>query len=351
METVFLSGLFLALALLFGWSFRYLPGERWQIIGSVPTRKHGDGRWECLNLTYYGLFNAFAYTFAAATAFVLMASLGAAPLGIGVTAVVLLGVCMPASKLIARIVERKKATFSVGGAAFVGIVLGPWLTAALKHLGGDRLHLDLPVMAAMAALAIAYAFGEGIGRLACISFGCCYGRPLTTLPPAWQRVLAPLCFIFEGKTRKIAYASGLDGQRVIPIQAITAVLYTLSGFIGTWLFLMGLYRTALLEALLFTQLWRFFSEFLRADFRGAQKISAYQIMGLTSCVYALGVVFLFPAVSVSGHPPLLGLGLAQLWQPEVLLFLQGLALVAFLYTGRSQVTGATVRFHVRPENV
>jgi prolipoprotein diacylglyceryltransferase len=349
METLFLSGLILALALLFSWCFRYLPRERWQIIGSVPTRKNSDGLWDCLNLTYYGLFNALAYTFATATAFALMASLGAAPLGIAVTAVVLLGICMPASKLIARMVERKKATFSVGGAAFVGIVVGPWLIATLKLLAGTQLRLDLPVMAAMAALAIAYAFGEGIGRLACISFGCCYGRPLTDLPAAWQRILAPLCFIFEGKTRKIAYASGLDGQRVIPIQAMTAVLYVLSGIVGLGLFFNGCYRSALLETLLFTQLWRFFSEFLRADFRGERKISAYQIMGLISCAYAVGVVFLFPALP--GHRPDLARGLAGLWRPEVLLFLEGLAVVIFLYTGRSQVTGATVRFHVRAGNV
>ena len=348
METIFLTGLFVALAALFGWCFRFLPRERWQFLGSVPTRKHGDGRWDCLNLTYYGLFNALAYTVATAMAFILMAALGAAPMGILAVAVVLLGTCMPASKLIARVVEKKKATFTVGGAAFVGIVLGPWIIVGLQRLAGDRLHLDLPVMAAMAALSIAYAFGEGIGRLACISFGCCYGRALTDLPPAWQKVFAPVCFVFEGKTRKIAYASGLDGQRVIPIQAMTAVLYSLSGFIGVWLFLHGAYRTALLETLLFTQLWRFGSEFLRADFRGDRKISAYQIMGLISCVYAVGVVFIFPAVA--GHRPVLAHGLAQLWRPEVLLFFQALAVLTFLYTGRSQVTGATVRFHVRAEN-
>lgn len=204
-------------------------------------------------------------------------------------------------------------------------------------------------MAAMAALAIAYAFGEGIGRLAYISFGCCYGRALADLAPAWQRFMGPLCFIFEGKTRKIAYASGLDGQRVIPIQAMTAVLYTLSAFIGVWLFLQGAYRSALLESLLFTQLWRFCSEFLRADYRGDCKISAYQIMGLISCFYATGVVFLFPATT--DQLPVLMHGLAQLWRPEVLLFFQALAMVTFLFTGRSQVTGARVWFHVRAEHV
>ena len=30
----------------------------------------------------------------------------------------------------------------------------------------------------LAALAIGYILGEGLGRLACLSFGCCYGKPL-----------------------------------------------------------------------------------------------------------------------------------------------------------------------------
>lgn len=349
METLFLVCLMMALAVLFGWCFHYLPKERWQILGSVPTRKHGDGRWEGVNLTYYGLFNALAYTFATAIAFVLLASLGVDPMGVLAIALAMLGICMPASKLIARLVEKKRATFSVGGAAFVGIVLGPWLIFALQIIADGQLNLDLPVMAAMSALAIAYAFGEGVGRLACISFGCCYGRALTNLPAPLQRILAPWCFIFEGKTRKIAYASGLDGEKVVPIQAMTAVLYSLAGLIGIWLFLRGHYRAAFLETLLFTQLWRFVSEFLRADFRGTSKISAYQIMGLLGCLYAVAVVFYFPSAGAP-HPVLIS-GLQKLWRPEPLLFLQGIALVTFLYTGRSQVTGATIHFHVRTKMV
>jgi hypothetical protein len=350
METLFLVCLTTALVVLFGWCFHHLPKERWQILGSVPTRRHGDGRWDAVNLTYYGLFNALAYTFATAVAFVLMASLGVDPMGVLAIALAMLGICMPASKVIARLVEKKQATFSVGGAAFVGIVLGPWLIFTLKIIANGHMRLDLPVMAAMAALAIAYAFGEGVGRLACISFGCCYGRALTNLPAAFQRILSPWCFIFEGKTRKIAYASGLDGRKVVPIQAMTAVLYSLSGLVGMWLFLRGYYHAAFLETLLFTQLWRFVSEFLRADFRGTSKISAYQIMGLLGSLYAIAMVFCFPFSADTPHPVLIS-GLQKLWRPESLLLLQGIALVVFLYTGRSQVTGATIHFHVRRKMV
>lgn len=43
----------------------------------------------------------------------------------------------------------------------------------------------------------------------------------------------------------------------------------------------------------------------------------------------------------------LGQGLAALWNVPVLLLLQGVFLVVFLYTGRSSVTGSQIRFFVR----
>lgn len=41
-------------AALFGWAFRVLPHERWQLLAAVPLRKDADGRWRALNLTYPG---------------------------------------------------------------------------------------------------------------------------------------------------------------------------------------------------------------------------------------------------------------------------------------------------------
>jgi hypothetical protein len=39
----------------------------------------------------------------------------------------------------------------------------------------------MPIVPALAAVMIAYTFGEALGRLACISFGCCYGVSISKL--------------------------------------------------------------------------------------------------------------------------------------------------------------------------
>jgi prolipoprotein diacylglyceryltransferase len=203
-------------------------------------------------------------------------------------------------------------------------------------------------------MAIAYAFGEGIGRLACLSFGCCYGKPLSSLPPWLSGLLfrKRMMFTFSGKTKKIAYADGLDRHPILPVQGITAVLYCATGLAATFLFLDDRQATAFAMTIVVTQLWRFGSEFLRADYRGDNRISAYQIMALMGGVYALPVAFVFawlhPATAT--RPDIL-MGLHYLWNPLVMLALQGLGAAIFLFTGRSQVTGAVISFHVRDDRI
>jgi prolipoprotein diacylglyceryltransferase len=256
----------------------------------------------------------------------------------------ILGPCTLASKFVARWVEKKRHTFSVAGASFVGLLISPAAVIAANMVLDRWTGITIPVMAALSALAIAYALGEGIGRLACISFGCCYGRPLADLPPPVRRVFRNRAFVFSGETKKISYAHGLEGTEVVPVQAITAVLYCLSALTGMYLFLNGYPRAAFLQALIVTQLWRFTSEFLRADYRGGGTISAYQVMGLLSIPYALVAVLVFPVPA--GDLPNLSAGLTAMWNPLVLITLQALWLLIFLYTGRSQVTAATLSFHV-----
>jgi len=341
---LFLIGLTLFLVLMLAWSFRTLPGERWQIIGTLPRKKNGNGAWRGVNLTFYGLFNANAYTGATALAFLLLSAAGIPIPAIFAMVGTVLVICMPSSKLVARIVENKKHTISVGGASFVGILILPlvvWTAGKVFDSPGSAVH-PTPVLA---AVSIAYAFGEGIGRIACISFGCCYGKPLSEAPPILQRLFSHAHFVFYGHTKKIAYAHGLDGQKVIPIQAVTASLYCAVGLLGIVLFLLGHFRSAFWLTLTVTQLWRFFSEFFRADYRGEQKISAYQIMGLVAVGYALVVPFLlFPAPAEV--TPDLAAGAAVLWQPAMILFLQALWVISFLYTGTSHVTTSEIRFDV-----
>ncbi|HSO20081.1 MAG TPA: prolipoprotein diacylglyceryl transferase family protein, partial [Desulfosarcina sp.] len=267
-DWLFIAALALILTSLFIWSFRALPRERWQIICAVPIRKMADGSWQGLNLTYYGLFNAVSLCAAVALVFVLSGAAGVDFKVFGAITAVLLAFCLPASRLIARWVEKKPNTFSVGAASFLGIVLGPWLVLLMEGAARRLMGLSFDTMAVMSALMVGYALGEGIGRLACISFGCCYGRPIDQLPPLVRRYLSWAAFSFTGCTKKIAYAHHLEGRRIFAIQAVTAVLYSASALLGSLLYLRGRFAWAFFVCLLVTQAWRFLSEFLRSDYRG-----------------------------------------------------------------------------------
>lgn len=328
---------------------RVLPGEKWQFLGTVPDRKISDRVWDGINLTWYGLLTANAYTFAVAVWIVLTGSLFVYPAVTVAVAVVLLAVCMPASRWVARIVEKKPYTFSVGGASFVGMIMAPWVMMAVIRIQDPTASGASMVIPMMAALSIAYAFGEGMGRLACISFGCCYGRPLDKASPWIRRLFDRWAFVFYGHTRKIAYADRLDGKKVIPVQALTYAVNCGAGLIGMGCFLYGNFALSFVAGLTITQLWRFVSEFLRADYRGNRHISIYQYMTLVSIAYGLAITVLFP-VDIRMTVDIAG-GLKGLWNPALILGLQLLWLVTFVYTGRSRVTGATISFRVHRDRV
>jgi prolipoprotein diacylglyceryltransferase len=246
-------------------------------------------------------------------------------------------------------VERKKHTFTVGGAFFAGLIAAPAAILLVNEFIGRPMGFEIPVLSMLAGIAIAYAMGEGVGRLACISFGCCYGKPLSACPPWMARLFARRHFVFSGETKKIAYAHHLQGQEVIPIQAMTAILYGASGLLGCYLILEGLAGYALIEALVVTQGWRTISEFFRADYRGTGRITAYQIMALTSMFFAFFLFFLLP--ENGRRLPDLTAGLQSFWDPAIILGLGVLWMGSFLYTGRSRVTGAIVQVNVQAERI
>lgn len=350
LETMVFGSATILLILYFSWGFRTLPGEKWQILAVLPSGKSGSREWRGRNLTWYGLLTANAYLVALAVFLTLMGAVGVPARGALLLAAALLGCCVPASRLVARLVEKKAHTFTVGGAVFVGILIAPPLVTLLNRLAGTSWGFSIPAMAACAALAIAYSFGEGLGRLACISFGCCYGKPLSACSGRVRRLFGGRGFVFTGETKKIAYAGGLEATEVIPVQAVTSVLYTLCGLAASALFLAGRFHAAFLSAIITTQLWRSLSETLRADYRGGGKVSAYQIMGIVAVLYSLLVVAaLFPAEPVAA--PQLALGLANIWSLPQILFLQGVWLTIFLHTGLSTVTGSSLSFHVHRDRV
>ena len=129
---------------------------------------------------------------------------------------------------------------------------------------------------------------------------------------------------------------------------LTSVIYTVAGLAGVWLFLQGRFRGAYLLCILTTQLWHGLSEILRADFRGGRTISGYQyfagIAALTGVLYALVIP------STPATPDLLW-GLGLLWHPAFILGTAAVALIIFLFTGRSQVTGAHLSLYVHSDRI
>lgn len=340
-DLLFLSGLGFILLHLLGWGFKNLPGERWQMLAVVPLKKDGDDSWQGSNLTYYGFFIATSQLIALTLLLILLGAMGLSLPGTILAILLILACCVPAARLIAILVEKKHHTFTIGGASFVGILLAPWalqFSSSVLNLGESR----LPVIPVLAAMSIAYTLGEGLGRLGCISYGCCYGKQLKECNRMLQWLFGRINFIFYGATKKVAYEAQLAGEKLIPIQAITCVLYTLGALIGSYLFLVGMFTAALIFTIALTQLWRILSETLRADFRGFGNISMYQKMGMMSVLYILGVVFFVHAAPYADPEIIDGIGV--LWNPAIILGLQFLWLVFFVTFGRSTVTTSTISF-------
>ncbi|MBO0863317.1 MAG: prolipoprotein diacylglyceryl transferase [Chloracidobacterium sp.] len=347
---LFLTILAALFAALFAWAFRALPQERWQFLAVMPVGKNTAGEWQGLNLTYYGFFQATSNGLGAVIGFALLGAIGIQASAVFALIFMMFALGWPAARIIARVVEKKAHTFTVGGAVFAGALMAPWIIQLLNATRARALGGEIPLVPSLAALSVAYAYGEALGRLACISFGCCYGKSLDQLSPRMRRLFKSFSFTFAGATKKVAYEGRLEGAPVAPIQAITAVVFTIIALAGAYLFLKSYFTASLLFTSVGAQLWRFLSEKLRADHRGAaQKISAYQVMALLMGPYAFAVVLLFPN-GWTGAPELAA-GLGLLWNPAVLLFCQALWLVIFFITGRSMVTGSRLSFFVHADRI
>jgi Prolipoprotein diacylglyceryl transferase len=328
------------------WGFKVLPDERWQIMATIPVRKIDSERWDGVNLTYYGLFSANAYLVSVA---MMLALFGAIKVDIKAAfalVLIMMAFCLPMARVIAMIVEKKAHTRTVGGAVFAGTLVAPLAISIVNGIMGPS--ISIPVMPAIAALAISYSYGEGMGRLACISFGCCYGKQLSQCAPFLQKFFGKRNFIFSGKTKKIAYESGLDGEHVVPVQAVTSVLYIATGIACTYLFLNTHYVASFLVSVLVTQGWRSVSEIFRADHRGEGRISVYQIMGIAAIIYSFILWKWSPDSNLRAD---VTEGIQTLWQPELIIFLLLLWLGIFLHTGCSKVTGSIVSFHVHEDRI
>lgn len=328
------------------WGCVSLPPAGRQVLACVPIRQTYPGLWTGVNLTWYGLILATAQCVSVTLFCILMGSLGYPLWMIGLPAALMLMVCIPASKIVARLVEKKKNTFTVGGASFVGFVVSPFIVSGINEVK----FIVIPVLPFLAALAASYAIGEGIGRLGCISFGCCYGKPLDACPPFIARLFKRFHFRFSGLLKKAAYEGGFDSVPLAPVQALTSALCFIAGILSTYLFLNGHYRLSFLTAVLITQLWRFVSEFLRSDHRGRGRISAYQFMSLAVATLSFLIVLCFKT-ALSAPVPIMSKGLGAIAAVPYIIFIEALWIIIFLFLGRSTVTGSMLSLFVRRDKI
>lgn len=149
---------------------------------------------------------------------------------------------------------------------------------AATDAASAKLGFKLPLPVALSALTISHVLGEGIGRFACTSIGCCYGNPVEGTR-GWVRRLARACpFVTCGRTKKIALAAGLDSARVVPTQAMTATVHSALALIGLWQSFSGRYERVIPVALTTSQIRRVYSGTLRTDHCGRGRITAHQIV-------------------------------------------------------------------------
>lgn len=347
---LFLCGVGLVLLAFLTWGFRNLAKERWQFLAVIPLHKDDCNCWKGLNITYYGFFVATSQLLAFALLLILLSALHITLFGAVLATLIVMAFCVPATRYIALLVEKKRHTFTVGGASFIGIILAPWVIWVTGSLLGQySATVNMPVIPILAAMSVAYTLGEGLGRLACISYGCCYGKPLRDANRVIRFLFSRINFTFSGDNKKALYEGHHHGEKLVPIQAITCLLYTFAALAGSYLYLVGHFTAALLLTMAVTQVWRFFSETLRADFRGFGRISVYQKMGITGVAYTCLVTLVVPHAGVG--VPVIADGLRFLWQPGVIVGLQLLWLLFFFLFGRSTVTTSSISFELIRERI
>jgi hypothetical protein len=323
------------------WAFKHLPEERWQFFDVLPIARTERG-WQGVNITYYGIISALAYCIAIALFVFLCGAAKQSALLVSLFLAGLLAVAIPASKLIARWVEGSRATFTVSGALFVTCLVSPAVFYAVNALGHWWNVTALHAPAVIAAATISYCLGEAVGRLGCLSFGCCYGKPLADAGPIEQLIYARTATTYRGSLKKIAYASNLESVPVIAVQSVASVVLFALCLIGLWLFWSQSFAAALVVSLGGSQVWRVYSESLRADDRGETSatsgFTAYQWMALLTTVVTLIAAWrlseLSPTMLVATS------GFDALLRADVVFALQLLFIGIVWFMGRSTVTGA-----------
>ena len=214
LNIAFVVALALGLLALIVWGVRTLPAERWQMLAAVPIAKSADGSWRGLNLTFYGFFSATGTTFGFAIMLLLLASVGI-PACRQLRCWYCSFCCCGSGVATDRRNRRAQAQhLHRRGRGVRRNHLLPLLVLALAAVRwprtASRSFRCLPIFA---AAAIAYVLGESVGRLACLSFGCCYGMPLREANPAIARLFQNHNLVIQGPTKKAHMRPGWPASR------------------------------------------------------------------------------------------------------------------------------------------
>jgi len=346
MENLFITTLSLLVFFLVYIGIRYFPSERFQFLATIPYKPLSEGKWFSLNITFYGLFNAIAYTIGSMVVAVLLLSVGVTFFEIALIMVIIFLICIPASKIIAYIIEKNKTGFTVGGAVFIGVLVSPLAIYLGLFLSSNKSNFTLLFLPIISAMAIGYIFGEGVGRIGCLSFGCCYGKSVDELKSRiLKKFFSRFYTIYTGRLKKAQYASNLCNKKTVPVQSIGIILYNFTGLIGVYLFLKGNFYGALIVTVFVSQIYRFFSEFLRDDYRGEGKISPYQKMALLNVIVVLIYSVIFKN---NGYSPLIDLNYAlqKIFEIKTIIFFILIFAITFIYTGVSTATYSIVTFRL-----
>ena len=337
-------GLFVASVCYYG--IKKFPKGDHQFLASVPFRRNEDGTFQGFNITTYGLMNGIAYTFGTGV-FLLLSSASNIPLPTIIPSVsVILLISIPASKIVAKFVEKKDNTFTISGGSFVGGVLSPIIFYIFLYLYHKDISIALSeTLVLLGAVSTAYLFGEGLGRLGCLSFGCCYGRRVDTLKGGLKILFSKFYTKFYGDTKKVAYEGGIEGEKTVPVQTTAVIFFNSTALFSTILFLNRFFISSFLLSVISAQLFRFLSEFLRSDFRGDRKVTVYQIFSIIIICYSIVVACL---LNSGGITPQINLeqGLSTFYNFWTLILLQTIFWITFMYTGISKVTYSRITFHV-----
>ncbi len=327
----------LGISLIILWGLKNFHKDNYQFLVVIPYKKLKDNVYRGLNITFYGIITAFSYTVSVFIFISLIKLIEFPEEGAYFLVIVILVVGFPSSKILAYLIENRKNTLTVGGAIFVSAIISvPTVFLVIVYLNLDINQYFLPILT---SLSISATLGEGIGRLACLSFGCCYGKPMKQINflPSLLKVK------FNSSTKKAVYDSNYVNVELLNIQGLVVIVYTFIALSSILLFISQKYYIAFILTFIIPPLIRFFSEFLRDDHRGSTKISIYQVFSIILSLYGLFFLLLF----YKRFNTVIELNINLTYSLIDLVVLASIFFITFWHTGISKVTDSEIKFQVK----